>query len=83
VEAARWYSRPGDKMLTLELAPNLEKRLARLAESVGRPADDLARELLVQGLEDLDDALIAHERLERPEGWYTLEDLDEGRDLEG
>ncbi len=70
-------------MLTLELDPKLEERLARLAEKTNRSPGELANELLAQGLEDVSDGLIALERLEKPEGWYSLEDLEEGRDLEG
>jgi predicted transcriptional regulator len=76
--------RSGDsQMLTLELDPKLEERLARLAEKTNRSPGELANELLAQGLEDVSDGLIALERLEKPEGWYSLEDLEEGRDLEG
>jgi predicted transcriptional regulator len=76
--------RSGDsQMLTLELDPKLEERLARLAEKTNRSPGELANELLAQGLKDVSDGLIALERLEKPEGWYSLEDLEEGRDLEG
>ncbi len=70
-------------MLTLELDPKLEERLARLAQKVDRSPGELAQQLLAQGLEDVADGLIALERLDEPEGWYSLEDLEEGRDLEG
>ena len=73
----------GERMLTLELAPEIEEYLDRLAERIGRRPGELARELVAQGLEDLDDALVALERREAPEGWYSLEDLEAGRDLEG
>ncbi|MDH3525445.1 MAG: hypothetical protein OES32_17870 [Acidobacteriota bacterium] len=54
-----------------------------MAEKTNRSPGELANELLAQGLEDVSDGLIALERLEKPEGWYSLEDLEEGRDLEG
>ncbi len=69
-------------MLTLELDPKLEERLARLAEKTRRSPGKLAQELLVYGLDDVSDDLIALERLEHPEGWFSLEDLEAGRDLE-
>lgn len=70
-------------MPTLKLEPQLERRLARLAEKTNRSPDELANQLLAHGLDDVSDGLIALERLEKPQGWYSLEDLEEGRDLEG
>ena len=69
-------------MQILKLEPQLEERLARLAERTNRSPGELANELLALGLDDVSDGLIALERLENPEGWYSLEDLEEGRDLE-
>ena len=70
-------------MPTLKLDPQLEERLARLAQKTNRSPSELANELLAHSLDDVSDGLIALERLEKPEGWYSLEDLEEGRDLEG
>jgi predicted transcriptional regulator len=70
-------------MLTLELDPKLEERLARLAKKTDRSPSKLAQELVAQGLDDVSDGLIALERMDNPEGWYSLEDLEEGRDLAG
>ncbi len=70
-------------MLTLELDPVLEERLASLAQRTRRTPGELAREIVAHGLDDLADGLIAKERHEHPEGWYSLEELEEGRDLEG
>ena len=33
-----------------------------------------------ESLDDASDGRIALERLDKPEGWYSLDDLDEGRD---
>jgi predicted transcriptional regulator len=70
-------------MLTLKLDPALEAKLSRLAKQTDRSPDQLARELVAFGLDDLADGLIALERREAPEGWWSLEDLEAGRDLEG
>lgn len=70
-------------MVTLELEPQLEERLKQLAAKAHRSPDKLAGELVRIGLDDLADGLIALERLEEPEGWYSLDDLEAGRDMAG
>ncbi len=69
-------------MPKLQIDPKLAERLVSLAEKTSRSPAELANELLAQGLEDVSDGLIALERLAKPQGWFSLEDLEEGRDLE-
>lgn len=70
-------------MLALRLPPDIEKRLAALAKKTGRTKSLYAREAIMRYLDDLEDTFIAIERIERPDRRWTLEELEQGRDLEG
>jgi RHH-type rel operon transcriptional repressor/antitoxin RelB len=68
-------------MLAIQLPPDVEQRLKVVAERTGRSQSEHAREAILRYLEDLEDALIALERLERPERRWTLDDLERELDL--
>lgn len=70
-------------MLAIELPPQVESRLEILAAKTGRSKEEYAREAITQLLEDLEDIEIAEERLKNPGKRWSLEDLEQGRDLEG
>ena len=53
-------------MLTVELEPDTEKRVAACARSRGVSQADLIRALIEEGLDDLDDVRMAAERLSQP-----------------
>jgi len=63
-------------MLAIRLKPELEQRLASLAERTGRTKTFYAREAIESHLEDLEDAYIAIQRLEQPERIYTSEEVE-------
>ena len=69
-------------MLAIQLPPDVEERLREVATKTGRSQSEHAREAILRYLEDLEDELIALERLERPEGRWALEDLERKLDLE-
>jgi RHH-type rel operon transcriptional repressor/antitoxin RelB len=69
-------------MLSIQLPPDLERRLDVIAERTGRSQSEHAREAILRYLEDLEDELIAVERLDRPERRWTLDDLERELDLE-
>lgn len=50
-------------MLALRLTPDIEARLAKVAETTGRTKSSLAREAILEHLDDLEDYAIAIERL--------------------
>ena len=58
-------------MLSIQLDPELEQRLAELAKRTGQTASDLARELIRESLEDLEDRELAEPRLERRQSSLT------------
>lgn len=70
-------------MLTINLSPQLEERLRALAEKTGRTETDWVNEAILQLLEDQDDAATASERLKNPTRRWSLEHLEQERDLEG
>ena len=50
-------------MLSVQLDPEIEKRLTALAKRAGRSEDSLARELIGENIEDLEDRCLAESRL--------------------
>lgn len=69
-------------MLAIQLPLEVEKRLSALAERTGRSQSEHAHEAILRYLEDLEDELIALERLARPERRWTLDELEQELDLE-
>lgn len=65
-------------MLTVKLPPEIEQRLEAVAKKVGRTKQDVVLEAIVEEIQDLEDGLIALERLNdgKPE-FYTLEEVRE------
>ena len=50
---------------TIRLSPDEEELLTLLADKTGRSKEAIIRDIIEEGLEDLDDALVAQEALER------------------
>ena len=69
-------------MLAIQLAPDVERRLKVVAERTGRSPSEHAGEALVRYLEDVEDELIALQRIERPQRRWTLDELEQELDLE-
>ena len=70
-------------MLGIRLAPELEKRLDRLAKKTGRSKSYYARLAIQQYLEDREDSLLGIAALERNEPRISLEDLEREVGLDG
>lgn len=62
-------------MLAIRLKPNLEKRLAALAEKTGRTKTFYAREAIEQHLEDLEDYYLAAESARNPGRIYSSKEI--------
>ena len=58
-------------MVTVDLEPEAERRLAEIAERAGITKSDLAREAVLEFLQDEEDARIAEERLKNPGRIYS------------
>ena len=68
-------------MLAIELDPDTEQRLDRLAERTGRPKDFFAREAILEHLADLEDVYLAAERLAQPAPTLSAADVKRALDL--
>lgn len=68
-------------MLAIRLPEDIEARLTALAAKTGRTKTFYAREAILQYLDDMEDTFLALDRLENPGKRWTLEELEQGRDL--
>lgn len=62
-------------MLSIRLSPDIEQRLAALAQKTGRTKSFYARELIEANLEDLEDRYIAEQRLEKRRPLLSLKQV--------
>lgn len=67
-------------MLAIRLPPEIEKRLAELAERTGRSKTYYARQAILEHLDDLEDYYLAAARVE--EAPLSLEDVEQRLGLE-
>jgi predicted DNA-binding protein len=64
---------PGGAMLSVPLSPEIEEKLAALANSRGQSKSDFARQLIEASIEDLDDIETAVGRVENRQPPLTAE----------
>lgn len=67
---------------TIEIPDEILARLTQLAQSTGRATSHLARQALLEYLDDQEDGLIAAERLKKGGPRIPLEDLEQELGLE-
>lgn len=69
--------------ISIRLTPDIEQRLAHLADATGRPKSFYLRKLIEDNLDDLEDVYLAERVLERlrsgEERTYTFDEVE--RDL--
>jgi len=70
-------------MLAIRLPEEIEARLSALATKTGRTKTFYAREAILEHLDEMEDKYLAIDRLEKPGKRWTLDDMEQGRDLEG
>lgn len=63
-------------MLAIRLKPELEKRLADLAEKTGRTKTFYAREAIEQHLQDMEDYYLAADRARNSGRIHTSEEVE-------
>lgn len=68
--------------MNLTLSPQLENRLSMLAQELGKQEAELIEEALINYLEDLEDIRDAEYRLDNPESYVTLDELEKSLELE-
>lgn len=69
-------------MLSVRLPGDIESRLQALAEKTGRTKTFYATEAILAHLDELEDKYLALNRLENPSKRWTLDELEDGLDLE-
>ena len=69
-------------MLAIRLPEEIEKRLTDLAAKTGRTKTFYAREAILEHLDEIEDKYLAINRLENPGKRWTLDELEQGLDLE-
>ena len=68
-------------MLNVPLEPDLEQRLHALAAKSGQSTIEIAREAIIEKLEDQDDIAAGESVLKNPGRRWTLEEIEAGLDL--
>jgi RHH-type rel operon transcriptional repressor/antitoxin RelB len=63
-------------MLSLQLTPELEKRLAALAKKTGKTETFYALEAIEEHIEDLEEGYIALHRLQNPARIHSSEEVE-------
>lgn len=69
-------------MLAIRLPEDIEARLTALAAKTGRTKTFYAREAILSHLDDMEDAYLALNRLENSSKRWTLDDMEQERDLD-
>jgi len=69
-------------MLTIRLPEEIEARLTTLAARTGRTKAFYAKEAIIEHLDDMEDKYLAITRLENPNKRWTLDELEQGLDLD-
>jgi RHH-type transcriptional regulator, rel operon repressor / antitoxin RelB len=68
-------------MVTLSLSSQVENRLSILAHELGKKKEELLQDAIISYLEDLEDIRDAEYRLDNPESYLTLDELEKSLDL--
>lgn len=70
-------------MLAVRLPEDIEERIAELASRTGRTKTYYVKEAIMRQIDELEDKYLALDRLENPAKRWSLEDMEQGRDMEG
>ena len=69
-------------MLAVRLPEEIEVRLAELAARTGRTKTFYAKEAILKHIDEMEDKYLAINRLENPGKRWTLDEMEQGLDLE-
>ncbi|MDE2655078.1 MAG: ribbon-helix-helix protein, CopG family [Gammaproteobacteria bacterium] len=69
-------------MLAVRLPEDIEERIAELASRTGRTKTYYVKEAIMGQIDELEDKYLALDRLENPAKRWSLEDMEQGRDME-
>jgi len=69
-------------MIAVRLPTEIEKRIAQLAARTGRTKTYYIKEAIMEHLDEMEDRYLALDRLENPAKRWTLEEMEQGLDME-
>ena len=69
-------------MLAIRLPEEIEKRLAALAAKTGRTKTFYAKEAILEHIDDMEDKYLAVTRLENPGKRFSLDEMEQGLDMD-
>lgn len=69
-------------MITVHLPSEIEQRIADLAAQTGRTETFYIEEAIIEYLDELEDKYLALNRLENPTKRWTLDEMEQGIDLD-
>lgn len=70
-------------MIAVRLSTEIETRIAELASRTGRTKSFYIKEAIMEHLDEMEDKYLALDRLENPGKRWTLEEMEQGIDMEG
>lgn len=69
-------------MITVHLPSEIEQRIAALAARTGRTETFYIEEAIIEYLDELEDKYLSLNRLENPTKRWTLDEMEQGIDLD-
>ena len=69
-------------MITVHLPSEIEQRIAALAARTGRTETFYIEEAIIEYLDELEDKYLSLNRLENPTKRWTLDEMEQGVDLD-
>ena len=69
-------------MIAIRLPVDVEQRIADLAARTGRTKTFYIKEAIVEHLDDMEEKYLALDRLEKPTNRWTLDEMEQGLDME-
>ena len=70
------------RMITIRLPPDVERRIEDLVSRAGHTKAFYITEAVLEYLDDLEEKYLALSRLEHPVKRWTLDELEQGLDME-
>ena len=69
-------------MIAVRLPAEIEERIAKLAARTGRTKTFYIKEAILEHLDEMEDKYLALDRLERSARRWTLDEMEQGLDME-
>jgi len=69
-------------MIAVRLPAEVEERIAKLAARTGRTKTFYIKEAILEHLDEMEDKYLALDRLERPARRWTLDEMEQGFDMD-